>query len=56
MDEIRMLISSMVEKDGRRLVRISFLRGRDYADGLLPEGVIEQRSEEHTSELQSPWN
>lgn len=30
-----MLISSMVEKDGRRLVRISFLRGRDYADGLL---------------------
>ena len=41
-DEIKMLISSMVEKDGRRLVRISFLRGRDYADGLLPEGVIEQ--------------
>lgn len=37
-----MLISGMVEKDGRRLVRVSFFRGRDYADGLLPDGIIEK--------------
>ena len=37
-----MLISGMVENRGRKVVRVSFLRGRDYADGLLPEGIIEK--------------
>lgn len=37
-----MLISGMVENGGRKVVRVSFLRGRDYADGLLPEGIIEK--------------
>lgn len=41
-EEVKMLISGLVEKDGRKLVRVSFLRGRDYADGLLPEGLIEK--------------
>ncbi len=37
-----MLISGMVESGGRKVVRVSFLRERDYADGLLPEGIIEK--------------
>lgn len=41
-DEVRMLISGMVESGGRKVVRVSFLRERDYADGLLPEGIIEK--------------
>lgn len=56
MDEVNMLISGMVEKDGRRLVRISFLRGKDFADGLLPEGIIERWqgfSQEEVKKLES---
>lgn len=51
-DEVNMLISGMVEKDGRRLVRVSFLRGRDYADGLLPDGIIEKAQGFSSEEVQ----
>ncbi len=46
MDEVKMLISCVVEKEGRKIVRISFLRGMegsssmDYAEGILPDGII----------------
>ncbi len=56
MGEVNMLISGVVEKDGRKLVRVSFLRGRDYADGLLPEGVIEKShgfSDEEVQKLEN---
>lgn len=42
MDEVSMLISGVVEREGKRLVRVSFLRGKCFADGLLPDGVIEK--------------
>jgi hypothetical protein len=35
-----------VEKEGRKIVRVSFLRGMeeghsiDYAEGILPDGII----------------
>lgn len=42
MEEVKMLVSGFVVKDGRRIVRVSFLRGRDYAEGILPDGMIEK--------------
>lgn len=41
-DEVKMLISCVVEKDGKKMVRLSFLRGKDYAEGILPEGIVEK--------------
>lgn len=41
-DEVKMLISCVVEKEGKKMVRLSFLRGNDYAEGLLPEGIVEK--------------
>lgn len=42
MDEVKMLVSCVVEKEGRKIVRLSFLRGEDYAEGILPDGLIER--------------
>ena len=42
MDEVKMMVSCVVVKDNRKIVRVSFLRGKDYADGFLPDGVIEK--------------
>lgn len=53
MDEVKMLISCVVEKEGRKIVRLSFLREKekghslDYAEGMLPEGIV-TRSEGFT--------
>lgn len=41
-DEVKMLISCVVEKEGKKMVRLSFLRGNDYAEGILPEGIVEK--------------
>lgn len=49
MDEVKMLISCVVEKEGQKMVRISFLRGKDYAEGILPEGMV-MKSEGFTQE------
>ncbi|MCI9336423.1 MAG: hypothetical protein HFH93_02600 [Lachnospiraceae bacterium] len=49
MDEVKMLISCVVEKEGQKMVRISFLRGKDYAEGILPEGIV-VKSEGFTQE------
>lgn len=42
MDEVTMLVSGIVEKDNRKIVRVSFLRGKDYAEGLMPDGRVEK--------------
>lgn len=61
MDEVKMLVSCVVEKEGRKIVRLSFLRemeeghsmekghSMDYAEGILPEGII-VKSEGFTEE------
>lgn len=49
MEEMNMLISGFFTKDNRRLVRISFMRGKDFAEGLLPDGAID-RSEGFSAE------
>ena len=40
MDEVKMMVSCVVIKDYRKIVRVSFLRGRDYAEGILPDGIV----------------
>ena len=57
-----MLVSCVVEKEGRKIVRVSFLRGMeeersmDYAEGILPDGIIvksEGFSEEEVRKLEA---
>lgn len=47
--EMRMIVSAMLRKDGKSFARVSFFRGKDWAEGLVPDGVVEQ-SEGFTEE------
>lgn len=49
MSEVEMLISGFFTKDGRKMMRVSFMRGKDFAEGLLPDGIID-RSEGFSQE------
>lgn len=40
--EINMTVSTLLHKDGKNFARVSFLRGRDWAEGIVPGGKIEQ--------------
>lgn len=42
MGEVTMLVSGIVVKDNRKIVRVSFLRDKDYAEGIMPDGIIEK--------------
>ncbi|SOY30276.1 hypothetical protein AMURIS_03002 [Acetatifactor muris] len=42
MDDVKMLVSCVVAKGDKKMVRVSFLRGEDCAEGILPEGMIEK--------------
>lgn len=42
MDSVNMLVSGIINKEDRRYVRVSFQRGRDIAEGIVPDGVIEK--------------
>ena len=37
MDEVKLDISGVTEKDGKKRAYILFTRGRDYAEGYIPE-------------------
>lgn len=50
-DEIQMMVSGHLKKDGRDIVRVSFFRNEDYADGILPDAVIEKSSGFEEKEL-----
>lgn len=41
-DDIRMLVTSMIHKDGKAFARVSFLRNKDWAEGIVPGGRIEK--------------
>ena len=56
MDEVKMMISCVVVKDNRKIVRVSFLRGTDYADSVLPDGVIEKSGGFTAAEVQKLEN
>lgn len=42
MDELQMMISGYLQKENKEIVRVSFFRDKDYADGVLPDAVIEK--------------
>lgn len=48
-EDVNMLVTGMLHKDGRSFVRVSFLRGRDWAEGIVPDAKIE-KSEGFTKE------
>ena len=48
-EEMNALVSGVLHKEGRTFVRVSFLRGKDWAEGIVPDGVIE-KSEGFTKE------
>lgn len=41
-EDIKMLVTSMIHKDGKAFARVSFLRDRDWAEGIVPGGQIEK--------------
>ena len=41
-EAMNILVSGVLHQEDRTFVRVSFLRGRDWAEGILPDGVIEQ--------------
>ncbi|MDE7326894.1 MAG: hypothetical protein K2N63_11595 [Lachnospiraceae bacterium] len=41
MGEIQMLVSSLLTKNGNHYARVSFLRGEDIAEGIVPDGKLE---------------
>ena len=41
-DDINMLVTSMIHKGEKSFARVSFLRGSDWAEGIVPGGRIEK--------------
>lgn len=41
-EDIRMLVTSMIHKEDKAFARVSFLRGDDWAEGVVPGGRIEK--------------
>lgn len=41
-EDIRMLVTSMIHKDGKAFARVSFLRDKDWAEGIVPGSRIEK--------------
>lgn len=46
---VKILVSGAIHKGDRTFARISFMRGKDWAEGIVPDGVIE-KSEGFTEE------
>lgn len=41
-EDIKMLVTSMIHKGEKSFARVSFLRGSDWAEGIVPGGRIEK--------------
>lgn len=41
-ESVNMLVSGILHHEGRTFVRVSFLRGKDWAEGIVPDAVIEK--------------
>lgn len=41
-EDINMLVTGMLHKGNKSFVRVSFLRGKDWAEGILPDARIEK--------------
>ncbi len=54
MDEVRLDISGVSEKDGKKRAYVRFSRGKDYAEGYIPDCVltkVQGFSEEEAGQL-----
>ena len=54
MEEVKLDISGVMEKDGKRIAYVRFSRGEDYAEGYIPDCVfttVKGFSDEETSQL-----
>lgn len=55
-DEIKMTVTTLLHRDGKDFARVSFLRDSDWAEGIVPDGKIEQSegfSEEEIEQLEA---
>lgn len=55
-DEIKMTVTTLLHRDGKDFARVSFLRESDWAEGIVPDGKIEQSegfSEEEIEQLEA---
>ena len=55
-EAMNILVSGVLHREDRTFVRVSFLRGRDWAEGILPDGVIEKAegfTEEESGKLEA---
>lgn len=43
MEDIQSFISGMLTKEGRKFARISFMRGEEYAEFIVPDGILDKR-------------
>ena len=41
MDSVNMLVSGIINREGKRFARVSFIRGRDIAVGIVPDGMVD---------------
>ncbi len=41
MDSVSMLVSGIINREGRRFARVSFIRGKDVAEGTVPDGLVD---------------
>lgn len=39
MDSFNMLVSGIINKEGRRFARVSIMRGQDTAEAIVPTGL-----------------
>lgn len=56
MEELKTLVSGILTKEGRRFARISFMRGQEYAEFIVPDGCLDSRrgfSDEEIGRLQA---
>ena len=41
MVSVNMMVSGIMTKNDRRFARVSFVRGKDIAEGIVPDAVID---------------
>lgn len=55
-EEVKLTYSCVLAKGKEKVVRIKFERGEDFAEGVIPEGVIEKQkgfSKEEVEQLEA---
>lgn len=42
MEDMKMVVSGFFTRNGKKTVSVAFMRGKDYAEGSLPDGLVER--------------